>query len=310
MNKKLVAALLGVLLAVALCVAAGFYLQDKNIAVLNPAGEVASKERDLITTATILSLIICLPVFVLTFFIVWRYREGNHKSTYQPEWDHSRLLESIWWGVPCIIILILGVITWRSSHELDPFKPLTSSNQPITIQVVALEWRWLFIYPDQDIATVNYVQFPEDTPINFRITADAPMNSFWIPQLGGQIYAMAGMETKLHLMADKPGVYDGLSANLSGDGFASMRFKAEATSRASFDDWVADTKKLPRTLTKLGYIELAKPNTDGGRILYSSREKDLYDTVIKQFTTPLPGTTNGHGEHETTKQTSEGHGHH
>ncbi len=170
---------------------------DHNFALLDPKGVVAQKERDLMVVAGLMTLVVVVPVFLLTFGIAWRYRATNTKAKYTPNWDHNIVLETIWWTVPTLLILILGGIIWKSSHELDPFKPLASTNEPMIIQVVALDWKWLFIYPDQQIATVNYVEFPENTPVQFHITADAPMNSFWIPQLGGQIYAMAGMSTQL-----------------------------------------------------------------------------------------------------------------
>ena len=194
-------------------------LHGHTIDVLVPKGTIAKKELDLLVTATLLMLIVVIPVFVLTFTIAWKYRASNTKAKYTPDWDHNRAIETVWWAIPFVLILILSVITWQSSHELDPFKPLASSKQPITIQVVALQWKWLFIYPEQHIATVNYVQFPVDTPVNFVITSDAPMNSFWIPQLGGQIYAMAGMSTQLHLMATDPGSYNGSSVTPQRTGF-------------------------------------------------------------------------------------------
>ncbi len=259
---------------------------DGNIAVLNPKGSIAQEQFNLIVFTVLLSLIIVIPVFTLTFYIAWKYRAGNKKAKYSPERDGSRILETIWWLIPLVLILILSVTIWKSSHQLDPFKSLTSNREPITIQVVALEWKWLFLYPKQDIATVNYIQFPEDTPVNFEITADAPMNSFWIPQLGGQIYAMAGMQTKLHLMANETGDYNGSSANLSGEGFSGMKFVARASTPADFDRWVQAVKRSPEVLDMDTYKTLAKPSKDNPITYYSSSNNDLYNTVIGTYMTP------------------------
>lgn len=257
-----------------------------DMQLLNPAGSIASQQRDLMIFAAALSLIVIVPVFVLTFFIVWRYRDGNVKAKYRPDWDSNKKLEALWWGVPSVIILVLAVVTYKTSHSLDPYRPIASENQPITIQVVAMEWKWLFIYPEQNIATVNYIQFPEDTPINFEITSDASMNSFWIPKLGGQIYAMTGMQTKLHLIADEPGTYTGSSANLSGEGFSGMKFSAIATSKEKFNDWVQQVWQAPDRLTAEKYQELSKPTHDEPMHLYNGRDENLYATIIGKYTDP------------------------
>src|SRR3989344_6897846 len=215
-----------------------------NFALFNPKGWIASEQKELIITATMLMLMAVIPVLVITFVFAWKYRAGNN-AKYAPTFDHSRLLQFTWWTALCAIIVVLSVIAWKSSYALDPRKTLKSNIKPITIQVVALEWKWLFIYPEQNIATVNFVQFPEDTPINFRITGDAPMNSFWIPQLAGQIYAMAGMDTALHVMAEETGEYMGVSSNYSGYGFSGMKFTAKATSREEFDLWIETVRQSP-----------------------------------------------------------------
>jgi cytochrome o ubiquinol oxidase subunit II len=264
-------------------------LVSQNPALLDPQGVVAEKQRNLLIFTTALGVFVLLPVFVLTFFIVWRYRDGNTKARYRPEWDGNTKLETIWWGIPCLIILVLGVVTWNSSHDLDPYKPLVSETTPVRVQVVALPWKWLFIYPDYNVASVNFMQFPEDTPVNFEITADAPMNSFWIPQLGGQVYAMAGMTTKLHLMADQPGSYAGTSANLSGDGFAGMRFVAKASTQADYETWLAKVRKSKSVLTMESYEKLAQPSKDDPAAFYAVDDPDLYDKVIGKY------MSHGHG---------------
>jgi cytochrome o ubiquinol oxidase subunit 2 len=272
------------LLVVALFLA--LFLTGSNIAVLNPKGIVALQQRDLIVVATLLIAAVVVPVIILTFFIAWKYRESNTKAKYTPDWDHSKALEFTWWVIPAVVILILAVITWKSTHALDPYKPLEASAKPITIQVIALRWKWLFIYPEQNIATVNFVQFPERTPINFELTADAPMNSFWIPQLGGQIYAMAGMRTQLYLMADTSGEFAGAAAEINGRGFSGMKFTAKASSQAAFDTWVQSVKQAPKTLSLVEYKQLAKPSESDPVSYYSQAQAGLYDSVVMKYMMP------------------------
>ena len=255
-------------------------LKGGDFVVLNPKGLIGMKERDLMVASVLLMCIVVIPAIVMTILFSWKYRESNKKATYSPDWAHSRVLETIWWGVPCLIIIVLSVITWRSSHELDPFKPIDSPVKPMTIQVVALRWKWLFIYPEQNIATVNTIQFPEKVPLVFEITADAPMNSFWIPQLGGQIYAMPGMKTKLHLIADELGTFRGSSANLSGEGFAGMVFAAKATTQEDFDQWVLSVKQSPDALTQEMYDGLVKPSTYNRAATYVLKESELFERIV------------------------------
>lgn len=259
-----------------------FALQNAHFPVFDTAGEVANKQRDLIIFTSILSLVIIVPVFGLLFGIAWRFRATNTKAKYRPNWDHSRVAETIWWGLPGLLIVFLSVIIWTSSHELDPYRPLTNNKPAVTVQVVSLQWKWLFIYPDQKIASVNVVQFPEDTPVNFVITADSPMNSFWIPQLGGQVYAMNGMTTKLHLIADRTGNFRGSSANLSGEGFAGMKFTARSTSEQDFENWVTKNQTA-QTLDWAKYEELAKPSKDQPESVYVLNDSGLYDKVIEKY---------------------------
>lgn len=213
-----------------LSLAPALLLGGCDMTLFNPKGQVGMDERTLIITATLLMLIVVIPVIVMTLAFAWKYRASNTQAEYKPDWHHSNRIEAVVWLVPCVIIAILGWITWESTHKLDPYRPLDSEVKPVTIQAVSLDWKWLFIYPEQGIATVNEIAFPKDTPVNFQITSDSVMNSFFIPQLGSQIYSMAGMMTKLHLIANEEGVFDGISANYSGGGFSGMRFKAIATS--------------------------------------------------------------------------------
>lgn len=288
--------LIGLPLILLAMVAFTLLFQDSSFAVLNPKGTIAGQQKDLIIAATLLMLLIVLPVLVLTFVIAWRYRESNTKATYSPELSGNRTAEIVWWTFPLLIIVVLSGMIWKSSHDLDPFKPVAANKKPITIQVVALEWKWLFIYPEQNIATVNYVAFPEDTPVNFKLTSDAPMNSFWIPQLGGQVYAMAGMETQLHLMADEPGEFTGQSANLSGDGFAGMKFITKSTTDLEFNQWVDAVKLSSKDLTDGEYLKLSKASKNNPVVHYASKEKDLYDSIIGKYLSPdnTNGSHNGH----------------
>lgn len=287
-------------LVLGLFVIFGSYLLLKglNFAVINPAGQIAQKQKNLILFTLALSLIVVIPVFVMTFAFAWKYRASNKKSKYMPEWDSNKKLEFVWWAIPIAIIFVLSVITWRTSHSLDPYKQLESTTKPLTVQVVALDWKWLFIYPEQSVASVNELNIPTNTPINFEITADAPMNSFWIPQLGGQIYAMAGMQTKLHLIADKPGIYSGSSANLSGNGFSGMDFKTKATSKEDFELWV---KQANNTASDLGwpeYQKLAEPTINNPVTIYSLKDKSLYNEIIMKYMNPTFTGSNNMVKHK------------
>lgn len=290
MNKKLKVILVSgiVLVTLAATALASWYLGSHNIAVLNPKGVIAEDQKSLLITATLLMALVVVPVLFLIFGIAWRYREGNKKAKYSPELSGSRLAETIWWLVPFAIIVVLAGITYTSSHRLDPYRPIVSDKKPLKVQVIALQWKWLFLYPEEYVASVNYLPLPTDRPIEFTITADAPMNSFWIPQLGGQVYAMPGMSTKLHLQANEPGDYRGSSANLSGKGFAGMTFTAHATPQQEFDTWVASTRNSANFMTLDTYDELAKPSTDIKPASYAFPRsyKGLYDTVVMKYMTP------------------------
>jgi cytochrome o ubiquinol oxidase subunit II len=258
-------------------------LSGCDMSVLDPKGQIAADEKSLIITATLLMLVVVVPVIFLTLYFAWKYRESNTEATYMPNWSYSHRIEAVVWAVPCAIILVLGTITWKTTHSLDPYKPLESTVKPITIDVVALDWKWLFIYPDQHIATVNEVAFPANTPVNFRITSDTVMNVFFIPQLGSQIYAMAGMQTQVNLISDTEGVYDGLSTNFSGAGFPDMTFKAHATSQADFDAWVAKVKASPKHLGLDNYNDLAKQSEKDPVQYFSDVQPVLFAAVLDKY---------------------------
>ncbi|WP_118134963.1 ubiquinol oxidase subunit II [Oceanicella sp. SM1341] len=249
--------------------------------VLDPKGQVGIEERNLIVTATLLMLIVVIPVIVMTLLFAWRYRDREGHSGYLPNWSHSGKIEFVVWAVPCVIIAILAVITWNSSHDLDPYKPLDHAEEPVNIQVVSLDWKWLFIYPEEGIATVNEIVVPANRPVNFSISSSALMNSFWIPELGGQIYAMAGMETKLHLIADHEGVYDGLSANYSGHGFSDMQFKMRAVTDQAYDAWIDTVHAGHNTLNGDSYQDLARPSTNVEPMFYAQVQPGLFDDIVR-----------------------------
>jgi cytochrome o ubiquinol oxidase subunit II len=288
---------LGITLGAAIGLGLGVWAQTANFQVLDARGEVADKQLELLIFASLLSLVVIIPVFTLLGVIAWKYREGNKKATYLPNWGGNAYAEAVWWGIPCVLIGILSVVIWNSSHALDPYRPLESSKEPVNVQVVSLQWRWLFIYPDEGVASVNHFKFPEDTPVNFTISADSPMNSFWIPNLGGQVYAMNGMSTKLHLMAHKEGEFKGATANISGEGYSKMNFVATATSDVAYRNWIKQLRSEPQ-LDWGVYQELAKPVVDTSKKTYSLADRDLYAKIINKY---MPdhgshGQTHGHGE--------------
>lgn len=255
-----------------------------NWAVLDPKGSIGLQEKSIILTATGLMLLVVVPVIMLTLIFAWHYRASNTRATYKPKWSHSTAIEVVVWVVPCLIIIALGTLTWTSSHDLDPYKPLAAADKTMTVDVVALDWKWLFYYPKEGIATVNEVAMPVGQPVDFRITSASVMNSFAIPQLGGQIYAMLGMETHLHLVAGQPGVYEGMSANFSGPGFSGMNFKAHAVSQADFAQWVAKVKASGKALDVAAYEKLAAPSEDTPVTYYGSADPKLYhDILMKCF---------------------------
>ena len=194
-------------------------LRDVDIPVLMPSGQVADGQRKLFVFTVILSLVVIIPVFVMLTVFAVRYRENNkYRADYKPEWDGSAKLEALWWGIPIVIIGILSVVTWQTSHSLDPYKPIASDKKPLEVQVVALQWKWLFLYPEYEVATVNELPLPVDRPVHFSLAADAPMSAFWIPALGSQIYSMNGMDSQLNLIADKVGTYKGYNPTSTAKG--------------------------------------------------------------------------------------------
>jgi cytochrome o ubiquinol oxidase subunit 2 len=261
-----------------------------NTVVMNPTGDIAKQQADLITVSVLLMLIIIVPVMILTVLFAWRYRKGAN-AKYEPDWDHSTKLELVIWGAPLLIIIVLGLITWVSTHKLDPYRPLDridehrpipASTKPLEVQVVALDWKWLFIYPEQGIASVNELVTPIDTPIRFKITASTVMNTFYVPTLAGMIYAMPGMETTLNAVLNKTGDYKGLSANFSGEGFSHMHFAYKGVSAGDFDAWVQKMKTNPGVLNRADYLTLEKPSVREPVRYYGQVETALFNRILNR----------------------------
>ncbi|WP_448950817.1 ubiquinol oxidase subunit II [Labrys neptuniae] len=260
-----------------------------NAVVLNPSGDIAAQQRDLLVFSTLLMLVIILPVMAVTVLFAWRYRQSNKAARYEPDWDHSTQLELVIWAAPLLIIIILGAITWTGTHLLDPYRPLervaagrpvAKDVKPLEVQVVALDWKWLFIYPEYNLASVNEMAAPVDRPINFKITASAVMNSFYIPALAGQIYAMPAMETKLHAVINAPGEYEGISANYSGAGFSGMRFRFHGLDQAGFDQWIAKARAGGGKLDRPTYLALERPSQNVPVRYYNGVDEDLYHAIL------------------------------
>jgi len=291
MNKKSDWVFIGLL---SLCTA--FFLGGcSDILLLNPKGPIGDAERFVIIASIALMLIVVIPVFIMVFLFPRKYRASNIKATYMPKWSRSGKIELVIWLVPTIIITVLGILIWNTTHRLDPYKPIDTGVKPINIEVVSLDWKWLFIYPDQNIAIVNELVFPANVPLSFRITSDTVMTSFFIPQLGSQIYAMAGMQTRLHLLADEPGVYAGQNQQLSGRGFADMNFKAIAVSREEYKAWVQKVKQSADKLDLARYEKIQKPSSDYPVSHFSSVKPDLFDYIMRKYNETMdmnPGAMN------------------
>lgn len=268
------------------------WLAGCNTVVLNPSGDIAAQQADLVVISTLLMLLIIVPVMFLICLFAWRYRKSNTSAKYEPNWDHSTKLELLIWGAPLLIIIVLGAITWIYTHLLDPYRPLSridherplaANVKPLEVQVVALDWKWMFIYPEQGIATVNELYTPIDVPVRFKLTSSTVMNAFYIPAMAGMIYTMPSMQTELNAVMNKVGVYDGFSANYSGAGFSQMRFKYHGVTQADFDAWVAKTKASGGgELNRAEFIALDKPTIKHPIMHFASVEQGLFDRVVNR----------------------------
>lgn len=264
-----------------------FVITNENTLVFHPKGIVAHNQLKLIITNIILMMLILVPTTVLLFVIVWKYCIKNKNRSYDPHHSFGPKGELLMWLLPSIIVAVMAAITWKATHKLDPYKPLESDVKPLKVQVVALNWKWLFIYPEQEIATLNYFYFPEKTPVHLNLAADhSPMNSFWIPQLSGQIYSMAGMTTQLHLMADGPGEYAGRAVEINGEGYADMTFLAKSVPEKDFETWVEKVKQSTHQLTEESYNQLTKPAVNKEVILFSKVQKDLFHKIVHKYMYP------------------------
>jgi len=254
--------------------------------VLVPEGPIGTAEKMILINSLGIMLAIVIPTIFATLGVAWWYRASNRRARYRPDWEYSGRIELVTWSIPTMVILLLGGIAWAGSHDLDPPRPLASPVKPVNVEVVSLDWKWLFLYPDEGIASVNKLVVPAGAPISFRLTSATVMNSFFVPQLGSQIYTMNGMTTRLNLQADKPGRYAGLSAQFSGDGFSDMRFTVDAVSATQYASWLAGAKGKGATLTGEAYHELSKPSQNVAPISYGAVTPGLFDAIASRK--PLP----------------------
>lgn len=280
--KRVVRAVFPVVVALGLVGLFAFLVNGKQIDVLQPTGEVAAHQQSILMFALFLSSLVVVPVFTLLVFFSIRYRAGNKKAKYQPDWGENKWLEGLWWGIPIVIIGILGVITIQTSHSLDPYKPL-DGGKPLEVQVVALRWKWLFIYPEQGVATLNQLPIPVDKPVHFTMTSDAPMNAFWIPALGSQVYAMTGMASQLNLKAAKTGQYMGYTTNINGEGYAKMTFKTKVMEQSEFLSWAETAGNSGNVLTMDAYHTLSEPKSDTAEKTYRLANKKLFEYVTQKY---------------------------
>jgi cytochrome o ubiquinol oxidase subunit 2 len=263
--------------------------------VLDPQGPVGASEKVILIDSLAIMLAIVVPVILATIGFAWWFRASNARATYLPNWAFSGHLELIIWAIPALVITFLGGIAWFGSHALDPYKALPSTMKPVEIEVVSLDWKWLFIYPNDGIATVNQLVVPVGTPVHFRLTSSGVMNSFFVPQLGSQIYAMAGMTSQVSLQADQVGAYAGLSAQFSGEGFADMHFNVNAVPAEAYAKWIVDTKETGPALDNVAYAILAKPSKNVQPTTYKTVDPALFDSIVNQTATPVPGAIGGPG---------------
>jgi len=259
-----------------------------NRGVLDPAGPIAAQEKQILINSTAIMLAIIIPTMIATVAFAWWFRAGNKKATYRPDWEYSGAIEMVVWAIPALTIMLLGGIAWIGSHDLEPSKPLKSSKSPLNVEVVSLDWKWLFIYPDQGVATVNQLVVPAGTPVSFRLTSATVWNSFFVPQLGTMIYTMPRMTTRLNLQADKPGVYNGLSSHFSGDGFPGMQFQVRAVPADQFAAWAQGAHSSALKLDPAGYAQLSKPSSYVKPMTYGAVAPGLYDAIVANEAPPNP----------------------
>ena len=267
----------GLLLGTLVCAAA---LGGCSEGILDPKGPISVAERQILFNSLAIMLAIVIPTILATFAVAYWFRSSNRRAIYRPEFVYSGRIEVLTWSIPAMTVLLVGGVAWVGAHDLDPRKALDPAAKAVTVQVVSLNWKWLFIYPEQGIASVNHLVVPTGTPIAFELTSSGVMNSFFVPQLGSQIYTMAGMVTHLQLQADEPGGYPGLSAQFSGDGFADMHFILDAVPAQQFEQWVASTRNSGPTLDAQTYADLAKPSEAVTPFTYRAVAPDLFGGIV------------------------------
>lgn len=258
-------------------------------AVLDPRGPVGAAEKTILIDSLVIMLAIVVPTIAATFGFAWWYRASNTRARHRPDWAFSGKVELVVWAIPCMVIILLGGVAWIGSHDLDPAKPLVSDTPTLEVQVVSLDWKWLFIYPAQGVASVNELVFPAATPVRFRLTSASVMNAFFIPQLGSMIYTMNGMTTTLHLQADAPGTFAGLSSHFSGEGFSDMHFEARAVDAKAFEAWVAAARAESKPLDEKRYAELSRQSIKAPVEHFSTVDPALFDKIVMLTVPPSPG---------------------
>jgi cytochrome o ubiquinol oxidase subunit 2 len=251
-----------------------------NRGVLDPAGPVASAEKTILINSTAIMLAIIIPTMIATLAFAWWFRRGNTKAVYRPDWEYSGAIEMVVWGIPVLTVMLLAGIAWIGSHDLEPSRPLKSSTPPLNVEVVSLDWKWLFIYPDQGVATVTQLVVPAGTPVNFKLTSATVWNVFWVPQLGTMIYTMPRMTTRLNLQADKQGSFNGLSGHFSGDGFPGMQFQVQSLPAEQFAMWAQGSRGKGAVLDGRGYAELSRPSSYVKPMTYGAVSPGLYDAIV------------------------------
>jgi cytochrome o ubiquinol oxidase subunit II len=283
-----------VLRALLVCAMAGLLASCRQAGIMDPRGPIAAQELLLLINTTEIMLVVVVPVILLTLGFAWWYRASNPRANHSPDWAYQGGVEFVVWSIPALIVILVGGVAWIGSHQLDPRAPIASTAKPIQVDVVSLDWKWLFIYPDQRIAAVNELVVPAGTPISFRLTSATVMNSFFIPQLGSQIYTMGGMTTHLNLLADGPGEYRGISAQFSGDGFADMQFQVKSVPSGEFDSWVAKVRGDGSALDDASYGALTKPSHAVPPTTYRSVDPALFERIVEQ-TAAMPGEARAAG---------------
>jgi cytochrome o ubiquinol oxidase subunit 2 len=261
-------------------IAALLALSACNRGIFDPVGPVAAQEKQLLINSTAIMLAIIIPTMIATVAVAWWFRRGNTKATYRPDWEYSGAVEMVVWGIPILTVMLLGGIAWIGSHDLEPSTQLKSDKPPLNVEVVSLDWKWLFIYPDQGIATVNQLVVPAGTPISFRLTSATVWNVFFVPQMGTMIYTMPRMTTRLNLQADRLGAFDGLSAHFSGDGFPGMQFKVRSLPPDQFAMWSQGARGQGPVLDGRGYAELSKPSSYVKPMIYGGVAPGLFEAIV------------------------------